>query len=59
MAAHEIAKCSKPVSDGEFVQDCLVKVADILCPEQKGKLTDISLSKENVTWGIEDLSHVL
>ncbi len=35
VVAHKIAKHSKPFSDGEFVKDCMVETADILCPGSK------------------------
>lgn len=59
VVAHEIATRSKQFSDGEFVRDCLVKVADFVCPEQKVEFRDISLSKDNMTRRIEDLSNDL
>ncbi|XP_077093645.1 general transcription factor II-I repeat domain-containing protein 2B-like [Siphateles boraxobius] len=59
VVAQEIAKWSKPFSDGEFVRDCMLKVADILCPEQKTKFRDVSLSNETVTRQIEDLANDL
>uniref|UniRef100_A0A672FRL1 SPIN-DOC-like zinc-finger domain-containing protein n=1 Tax=Salarias fasciatus TaxID=181472 RepID=A0A672FRL1_SALFA len=59
VVAQEIARRSKPFSDGEFVRDCILKVADIVCPEQKTKLRDISLSNDTVTRRIEDLANDL
>ncbi|KAJ4942397.1 hypothetical protein JOQ06_012263 [Pogonophryne albipinna] len=59
VVAHEIARRSKPFSDGEFVRDCILKVADIVCPEQKSKFRDISLSNDTVTRRIEDLANDL
>ncbi|KAJ4941574.1 hypothetical protein JOQ06_011453 [Pogonophryne albipinna] len=59
VVAHEIARRSKPFSDGEFVRDCILKVADIVCPEQKSKFRDISLLNDTVTRRIEDLANDL
>ena len=59
VVAQEIARRSKPFSDGEFVRDCMLKVADIVCPEQKAKLCDISLSNDTVARRIEDLANNL
>uniref|UniRef100_A0A8C5BW02 SPIN-DOC-like zinc-finger domain-containing protein n=1 Tax=Gadus morhua TaxID=8049 RepID=A0A8C5BW02_GADMO len=56
VVAQEITRRSKPFSDGEFLRDCILKVADIVCPEQKAKLCDISLSNDTVTRRIEDLA---
>ncbi|MBN3307225.1 GTD2A protein, partial [Amia calva] len=45
IVAHEIAKRSKPFSDGEFIK----------CPEQKTAFQHISLSNMTVTCRIEDI----
>lgn len=58
VVAQEIARRGEHSSDGEFVQDCILKVADIVWPEQKTKLHDISLSNDTVT-RIEDLANNL
>ncbi|KAK6490688.1 general mRNAion factor II-I repeat domain-containing protein 2-like, partial [Huso huso] len=55
VVAHEIAKRSKPFSEGEFIKHCMVKVAEIVCPEKKAAFQDISLSKMTVTRRIEDI----
>ncbi|KAK0135368.1 General transcription factor II-I repeat domain-containing protein 2B [Merluccius polli] len=46
LVAQEIARWSKPFSDGEFVRDCMLKVADIVCPEQKTKFRDYDLKEQ-------------
>ena len=46
LVAETIAKISKPFSDGEFVKECIVRVADILCPEKKETFAKISLSRQ-------------
>ena len=33
-----IAKKLKEFSDGEFVKECLVAAAEVLCPEKKGSI---------------------
>lgn len=30
-----IAKAGKPFTEGPFLKDCMMKVADILCPEKR------------------------
>jgi hypothetical protein len=30
-----IAKKSKPFTDGEYVKECIMKAAEILCPEKQ------------------------
>jgi hypothetical protein len=39
-----IAKKSKPFTDNEYVKECLMKAAEILCPEKKHFFKTISLS---------------
>lgn len=56
VVAQEIAKWSKPFSDSEFVKTCMLKVAEIVCPEQKTKFRDISLSNDTITRRIENLA---
>ncbi|XP_073694049.1 general transcription factor II-I repeat domain-containing protein 2-like [Garra rufa] len=35
LIANEIAAASKPFSEGEFVKKCMVKAAELVCPEKK------------------------
>jgi len=35
LVAELIAKKSKPFADGEFIKECIVRVADVICPEKK------------------------
>ncbi len=51
--AHKIAKHSKPFSDGEFVKDCMVETADILCPGSKSQFEKMSLSRRTITRRVE------
>ncbi|KAI7790569.1 general transcription factor II-I repeat domain-containing protein 2 [Triplophysa rosa] len=54
--AHLIAQHGKPFTDGEFVKECLMKVATIICPEKMQDFKNISLSRNTVGRRIEDLS---
>ncbi|KAL3980946.1 trypsin [Sarotherodon galilaeus] len=49
----KIAKASKPLSEGEFLKECMVETAGILCPETKDKFEKISLSRRTVTRRVE------
>ncbi len=40
-----IAKAGKPFTEGQFMKDCMLKVADILCPEKKNMFNNLSLSQ--------------
>lgn len=57
--AHLIARHGKPFIDGEFVKECLMKVATIICSEKMQDFKNISLSRNTVGWQIEDLSENL
>ncbi|KAM4562536.1 general transcription factor II-I repeat domain-containing protein 2-like [Odontesthes bonariensis] len=54
--AWEIAKASKPFSEGEFVRTCMIKAAELVCPENRQALANISLSRPTVTERVEELS---
>ena len=53
LVSYEIAKASKPLSEGELVKECMVQTADILCPENKSKFENVSLSRRTVTRRVE------
>ncbi|XP_027861956.1 general transcription factor II-I repeat domain-containing protein 2-like [Xiphophorus couchianus] len=53
LLAFKLAKASKPLSEGEFLKECIVDTADLLCPESKGKFEKISLSRRTVTRRVE------
>ena len=37
LLAFKIAKASKPFPDGEFIKQCMVETAGLLCPDTKSK----------------------
>jgi len=43
-----IAKAGKPFTEGPFMKDCMLKVAEILCPEKKSLFNNIALSTNTV-----------
>lgn len=53
MLPFKLAKDSKPFSKGEFLKECMVETAGLLCPESKGKFENISLSRRTVTRRVE------
>lgn len=53
MLSFKIAKPSKPLSEGEFLKECMVETAGILCPETEDKFEKISLSRRTVTRRVE------
>lgn len=54
--AWEIAKASKPFSEGAFVKTCMLQAAELVCPEKRQALANISLSRPTVTDRVEELS---
>ncbi|XP_065676774.1 general transcription factor II-I repeat domain-containing protein 2-like [Hydra vulgaris] len=46
--AHLITFHSRPFNDGEFIKNCLIKIAKILCPEKIKDFNNISLSRNTV-----------
>lgn len=54
--SEQIAKQSKPFTDGEFVKQCMESAAEILCPTQKHLFSKVSLSGVTVARRIEELS---
>lgn len=49
----KIAKTSKSFSEGQFVKECLVDVAELLCPEKKREFEKVSLSRRTVVRRID------
>ena len=38
----------KPFAEGDFVKDCLLKAAEIVCPDKKQYFANVSLSRNTV-----------
>ena len=53
--SHKIARKSKPFSDGEFIKECLLDSAALICPEKKGAFENVPLSRRTVTRRVEDI----
>ena len=56
MVSELIAKAGKPFTEGQFLKDCMLRVADILCPEKKSLFNNLSLSANTVAERINGLS---
>lgn len=56
LIAQEIAAASTPFSEGEFVKTCMVKAAEIVCPEKRQAFANISLTRNTIADRISDLS---
>ncbi|XP_035500193.1 general transcription factor II-I repeat domain-containing protein 2-like [Scophthalmus maximus] len=48
IVAQEIAKSARPFTEGEFLKSCMMKVCDVLCPENKQMFANVSLSRNTV-----------
>jgi hypothetical protein len=44
VVSKKIAKHSRSFGEGEFIKECLVDVASIICPEKKKDFRDVLLS---------------
>jgi hypothetical protein len=51
-----IAKKSKPFTDGEYMKECVMKAAEILCPKKQQLFKNISLSAKTVAKCVNDLA---
>ena len=59
MVAYNLAKRNKPFSDGEFIKQCIVEYASVMCPDVKSKFESISLSRRTVVRRIDLISNQL
>ncbi|XP_070761850.1 general transcription factor II-I repeat domain-containing protein 2-like [Enoplosus armatus] len=56
LIASEIALASKPYSDGEFVKTCMMKAAELVCPQKRQAFANISLTRNTIAERISELS---
>ena len=54
--SHKIAKNSKPFTEGEFVKECLVDSAALICPDKKEAFEKVPLSRRTVTRRVEEIA---
>lgn len=57
--SEKIARASKPFTDGEFIKDCLLSAAEIMCPDQKQAFSNISLTGNTVAQRVKDMAENL
>ncbi|XP_061092579.1 protein FAM200A-like [Conger conger] len=48
IVAEEIAKSARSFTEGEFLKSCMMKVCDVLCPDNRQILANVSLSRNTV-----------
>ena len=51
-----IAKHSKPFTEGDFIEKCLIRVAEIICPGNVKAFETISLSRNTIAERVNDLA---
>ena len=56
---HKIAKKCNPFSEEEFVKECLVDFAALICPEKKETFEKLPLSRRTVTRRVKDIAENL
>ncbi|KAJ8365024.1 hypothetical protein SKAU_G00138550 [Synaphobranchus kaupii] len=54
--ANELVQASKPFSDGELVKTCMLKAAEVVCPEKRPAFANISLTRSTVADRVTELS---
>lgn len=54
--SYKVAKALKSYTTGDFVKDCMISVAEIMCPEQKQHFSNISLSRNSVSQRIREMA---
>jgi len=56
LIAQRIAQNMKPYSDGNFVKQCLIDVAEEMCPEMVQEYEKLSLSRWTIARRIDELA---
>jgi hypothetical protein len=51
-----LAKHSKSFTDGSFIEECMIKAAEFVCPEKVQSFRDISLSRNTVVDRITEMA---
>lgn len=49
MLSELIVKHLKPITEGDFIKNCLIKITEIICPENFKAFQNISLTRNIVT----------
>lgn len=47
IVSSKLAKALKPFAEEEFIEECMLEVSSILCPEKKNEFEKISLSRHS------------
>ena len=45
-----IAKHCKSFTEGEFIKDCVMKMVEKICPDEKQDLANVCLARNIVVW---------
>lgn len=55
--SHKIIKKGKPFNEGEFVKDCLVSLAPLICPQASASFEQLNFGRATITRRMEDVSN--
>ena len=55
VVTYEIPKRGKPFFEEEFVKNCMLKVAEIVCPDEQRAFQNVSLSRMTITRRVEEI----
>ena len=53
--AYVLAKSGKPFTDGEIVKECLLEIAEELCPEKSKEFKNVALGANTIARRVADL----
>lgn len=53
MSRQDIAKSAQPFTVGEFIKNCMLKVCEAVCPDEKQLFLNVSLSRNTVAERVE------
>ena len=56
IVAEEVAKSTRPFTEGEFIKNCMLKACDAVCPDKRQLFSNVSLSRNTVAERIDQLS---
>ena len=54
--AEEIAKSARPFTEGDFIKNCMLKVCDKVCPDNRQLFSNVSLSRNTIAERVDELS---
>ena len=59
VVAEEIATLSRPLSEGEFLKSCMMKVCNVMCPDKVQKFGNVNMSRNTIANCVCEIFHNL